>query len=313
MDPVLSPDSSMQNNHIVVDTNRCGIRSETEDNHTYSDERHRSSSEYAPIMDPGDKYVPIREATMLTSITPQLLRKYADDGTVKSYKTPAGHRRFSYDDLQRVKSKSYRKGKAKTIVREVVRNARNVENVQIRVGKRARARNHYIYARAATEDAMQEQVQFAKTTCTEQGTDVSNHVIVSDVRAPTGKPSKGMMILIEACLRGAVGDVVVAHRDRLDRATYSMLHFMVHKAGGRLVSLDAEAYRATDAELAEDMFVALQKYKNRSSSSSASQKTYSDNHHHDAEGQGVESNTVVAPKKRRGRPPRVPPVIEETL
>lgn len=297
MDPVLSPDSSMQNNHIVVDTN-------------------------VPIMDPGDKYVPIREATMLTSITPQLLRKYADDGTVKSYKTPAGHRRFSYDDLQRVKSKSYRKGKAKSIVREVVGNARNVENVQIRVGKRARARNHYIYARAATEEAMQEQVQFAKTTCTEQGTDVSNHVIVSDVRAPTGKQSKGMMILIEACLRGVVGDVVVAHRDRLDRATYWMLHFMVHKAGGRLVSLDADAYRATDAELAEDMFVALQKYKNRSSSS---QKTYSSNHHHDAAGEGIgegtgnshaslASNTVVATKKRRGRPPRVlPTVVEETV
>ena len=299
MDLVLSPDSSMQNNHIVVqDPNPS-------------------------MMDHGDKYVPIREATMLTSITPQLLRKYADDGTVKSYKTPAGHRRFSYDDLQRVKSKSYRKGKAKSTMREYFANTGiigTVGNIQPRVAKRIRARIHYIYVRAATEEAMQEQVQYTKTTCTEQGTDVSNHVIISDVGAPTGKQSKGTMTLIEACLRGVVGDVVVAHRDRLDRTTYSMLHFMVHKAGGKLVSLDAEAYRATDAELAEDMFATLQKYKSRSSS----QKTYS-NHHHDAAGEGtgdshasLASNTVVAPKKRRGRPPRVqvqvlPPVIEETV
>lgn len=234
----------------------------------------------------GDKYVPIRDATVLTSITPQLLRKYADDGTIKSYKTPSGHRRFSYDDLQRIKSKSSRKSKA-------VQGTKSKHVIRI----------NYIYVRAATEEAIQSQVRFIM----EQDVDRSDHVIVSDVGV-CGKQGKGTMTLIESCLRGAVGDVVVAHRDRLDRSTYSMMNFMVHRAGGKLVSLDAETFRATDIELADEMFAVLQKYR-------SNKKTNMNRDAFVAEDDPCENataNTVVAPKKRRGRPPRVvlPQVIE---
>jgi DNA-binding transcriptional MerR regulator len=212
MDPSVSDPSTLStiDNHIVVQEQNIVIES-------------------------GDKYVPIRDATMLTSIPPQLLRKYADDGTIKSYKTPSGHRRFSYDDLQRIKSKSARKAKTNSIVKN-----------SITKEKLNRTRIHFIYVRAATEETAQDQKQFIQTTCTESGTDVSNYTIVSDVgvQPAGGKLSKGLTTLIEATLRGTVGDVVIFNTRNPHEIAGG-----VAKPGGSRISIGSFVGRMPDEQL----------------------------------------------------------------
>lgn len=252
------------------------------------------------------RYVPIREAAMITSIQPQVLRKYADEGTIKSYKTPSGHRRFSYDDLQKIQrteeSRNNQQGQVNNQHGQV-NNQQGPINDLHGVIRRRKLRNrpppvriHYIYVRAATVEAAQEQSRFILA----DATDRAHHVIVSDIGISGGgftKRAKGIATLMDACLRGVVGEVVVAHRDRLDQVLYSMLHFMIHKAGGKLVSLNADTYRATEGELAEEVLSIVSQYSNRSKKNTVVPV---------ANDAASESNTeaVVPLKKRRGRPPR---------
>ena len=244
------------------------------------------------------RYVPIREAAMITSIQPQVLSKYADEGAIKSYKTPSGHRRFSYDDLQKIQRTEE---SSNSVVQ--VNNQHGPINDLHGVIRRRKLRNrpppvriHYIYVRAATVEAAQEQSRFILA----DATDRAHHVIVSDIGISGGgftKRAKGIATLVDACLRGVVGEVVVAHRDRLDQVLYSMLHFMIHKAGGKLVSLNADAYRVTEGELAEEVLSIVSKYSNRSKKNVVVPV---------ANDVVIEtSGEAVAPlKKRRGRPPR---------
>ena len=248
------------------------------------------------------RYVPIREAAMITSIQPQVLRKYADEGTIKSYKTPSGHRRFSYDDLQKIQ----RTEESRNDQRGQVNNQHGPINDLRGVIRRRKLRNrpvpvriHYIYVRAATVEAAQEQSRFILA----DATDRAHHVIVSDIGISGGgftKRAKGIATLMDACLRGVVGEVVVAHRDRLDQVLYSMLHFMIHKAGGKLVSLNADAYRATEGELAEEVLSIVSQYSNRSKKNTVIPSPAV------TDEVAIESSgEAVAPlKKRRGRPPR---------
>jgi excisionase family DNA binding protein len=45
-------------------------------------------------------FVPIREASRLTGLGHQTIRKMADDGTIKCYKTPTGQRRIDIQSIQ---------------------------------------------------------------------------------------------------------------------------------------------------------------------------------------------------------------------
>jgi predicted site-specific integrase-resolvase len=162
------------------------------------------------------------------------------------------------------------------------------------------ARIHYIYVRAATSEAAQEQIQYILAT----NASASNHVIVSDVGMGSGaftKHNKGIATLIDASLRGMVGEVVVAHRDRLDRSGYNMLQFIIHKAGGKIISLDADAYRSTEIELAEEVLSILPHYKYKPLNAAPSVPSVPSA----ATGtNGTDESSTVVPKKPRGRPPR---------
>ena len=43
------------------------------------------------------KYVTGREASKLLGLHPNTLRHYADNGTIESYRTKSGHRRYNVD------------------------------------------------------------------------------------------------------------------------------------------------------------------------------------------------------------------------
>jgi predicted site-specific integrase-resolvase len=238
---------------------------------------------------------------MITSMHPQWLRKCADNGTIKSYKTPSGHRRFLYEDLQRAHTNE----SIENIDDAETRGTRSHQKVNRRKS-RVVARIHYIYVRAATPEAAQEQIQYILATNERLGgseavAKASNHVIVSDVGMGSGaftKHNKGIATLIDASLRGMVGEVVVAHRDRLDRSGYNMLQFIIHKAGGKIISLDADAYRSTEIELAEEVLSILPHYKYKPLSAAPSVPSVP------SAATGTDESSMVVPKKPRGRPPR---------
>jgi excisionase family DNA binding protein len=54
----------------------------------------------APPGDPDDPWLPLGAASRLVGVGPDTLRRWADTGTVQSYQTPGGHRRFLRSSLE---------------------------------------------------------------------------------------------------------------------------------------------------------------------------------------------------------------------
>jgi len=193
----------------------------------------------------------IREAGHMTSLHPHTLRKYADEGRIRSYKTSGGQRRLHLGDLQQVANATRTGGELPAAKPKLTRGAR----------KQNLPRVNYIYARISPQSpsagsTLQDQVD----AVIRQNDAYADYVVVSDVAAGTQFRNKGLFTLLDACVRGTIGEVVVAHRDRLGRVALDLLQHLIQKAGGKIVALDLEPYRSSATELSEDMFMFMQKH-----------------------------------------------------
>ncbi|HEX8026791.1 MAG TPA: helix-turn-helix domain-containing protein [Candidatus Limnocylindrales bacterium] len=56
----------------------------------------------APAPAPGPEWLSLGPASRLVGVDPDTLRRWADDGRLRAYATPGGHRRFAVADLQRL-------------------------------------------------------------------------------------------------------------------------------------------------------------------------------------------------------------------
>jgi putative resolvase len=58
---------------------------------------------------------------------------------------------------------------------------------------------------------------------------------------------------LDACLYGNVGEIVVAHQDRLCRFGFDLIKLIIEKRGGKIIVLDDDKYKSSEQELAEDL------------------------------------------------------------
>ena len=65
---------------------------------------------------------------------------------------------------------------------------------------------------------------------------------------------------LDACLQGTVGELVVAHRDRLCRFGFELVESIVTKAGGKITVLDNDGNKSGEQELAEDLLSIIHVY-----------------------------------------------------
>ena len=58
-------------------------------------------------------------------------------------------------------------------------------------------------------------------------------------------------------MQGSIGEVVVAHRDRLSRFGFELIESIVSKGGGKITVLDNDSGKSKDEELAEDLLAII--------------------------------------------------------
>lgn len=164
-------------------------------------------------------YVTLKKAAAELGLHPHTLRKYADNGTIRSIKNGAGQRYF---DVQ-----SYLHGleKSKTVCYARVSSHKQKDDLCRQV---ARLRSLYPDAE-----------------------------IIEDIGGGLNFKRKGLQTLLERMLRGDKFDVVVAHRDRLCRFGFDLIEFLVLKNGGKLVVLDRTQVQSSEAELTSDLLAIL--------------------------------------------------------
>jgi hypothetical protein len=54
-------------------------------------------------------------------------------------------------------------------------------------------------------------------------------------------------------MQGTIGELVVAHRDRLCRFGFELIEYIVEKSGGKITVLEHDSNKSSEQELAEDL------------------------------------------------------------
>jgi putative resolvase len=183
-------------------------------------------------------FLPIRDAEIFTGIKQQTLRKLYDTNLLKGYKTQFGYRMFARQSLF-----------------EFCHTNSNTE-------KCVDPKTNYLYTRVSSKkqsDDLVRQVSFLQSRKPEY----ANYTVIQDIGSGINFKRKGLLEILDASLQGTIGELVVAHRDRLSRFGFDLIQTIVNKGGGVLTVIDDEHQKSTEQELAEDLLSIVHIYSCR--------------------------------------------------
>ncbi len=186
------------------------------------------------------RFLSLKQASLLTGIGHQALRTYADNGSIASYRTPSGQRKFDYIALQKMCSSPVPHTESET----------------------TSSKQNYLYARVSSKkqlDDLLRQVEALRNSSSEY----SSFGILQDVGSGINFKRKGLQTILDSCLQGVIGKVVVAHRDRLCRFGFELIETIVNKAGGEIIVLETQKNKSSEAELADDLLSIVHIYSCR--------------------------------------------------
>lgn len=164
-------------------------------------------------------YVPLRKAVETLGLSANTLRKYADEGRIKSIKNEAGQRLFDVE--------SYIRG-------DSIRTAL------------------ICYCRVSStkqRDDLSRQVAYMQSLYPEAE-------VIKDIGSGLNFKRKGLQTILDRLLRGDKLKIIVACRDRLCRFGFELIEYMVKQNGGEIVVLD-QAVHCPESELTQDLLSIL--------------------------------------------------------
>lgn len=176
-------------------------------------------------------FLTVKEASRIAGLDPQTLRKLADKGAIKCYRTPSGQRRIDVLSLQSFCSSA----------------PIDPEKSQIQ-------RQNFIYARVSTRkqmDDLSRQIEFIRQP------PYFSYRVVTDIASGINFKRKGLSSILDSCLQGTIGEVVIAHRDRLCRFGFELIEQLVQKAGGKIIVLNNNNHRTSEQELTDDLMAII--------------------------------------------------------
>lgn len=167
--------------------------------------------------------VPLRKAMQLSGLSPNTLRKYADNGTIRAERVGVRKQRlFDVSELLAVNKKT--DGGKPTVC-------------YCRVSSRKQT------------DDLARQVVFMR----EQ---FPNADIIQDVGSGLNFKRKGLQDILQRLLQGDKFTLVVAHRDRLCRFGFELIEYLFEQNGGEIMVLN-KAEVSPQRELTEDLLAIL--------------------------------------------------------
>lgn len=167
------------------------------------------------------------EASRLTGLEAQTIRKMADQNVISGYKTPSGQRRCNLQSIQEFCTAANARKEEQPIQKE-----------------------NFVYARVSSKkqmDDLSRQVEYLSRP------EYSSYRVITDVASGINFKRKGLSTILDACLQKNIGEVVIAHRDRLCRFGYELVEQLVHRAGGKITLLDNSIDKTSEQELTEDL------------------------------------------------------------
>lgn len=172
-------------------------------------------------------FVSVGDASIITGLDKQTIRKLVDTAQITGYKTPSGQRRIDRTSLQKL-CYTGTDGESQQVCKK----------------------QNFLYTRVSTKkqmDDLSRQVEYVKRP------EYSDYTIIQDVGSGINFKRKGLSSILDACVQRTIGDVVVAHRDRLSRFAFDLIELIIKKSGGTLTVLDNDGNKSSESELSEDL------------------------------------------------------------
>ena len=164
-------------------------------------------------------YIPLRKAVEFLGLHPNTLRRYADEGKIKSIKNPAGQRLYDVE--------SYIRGDS----------IRTPTICYCRVSS------------SKQRDDLDKQIAYMQSL-------YPDAEIIKDIGSGLNFKRKGLRSLLDKLLQGNKFILVVACRDRLARFGFELVQYMVEQNGGQIVVLDKTVH-CPQSELTQDLLSIL--------------------------------------------------------
>lgn len=186
-----------------------------------------------------NKYVSIREAVKITGIEAQTLRKLADSQKIKCYRTLSKQRKFDRANLEQFCCGIH----DDAIIQEI-------------------PRKNFLYARVSSRkqmDDLSRQIEFIRTNKPEYDA----YQLITDVASGINFKRKGLQTILDSCLSGTIGKIIVAHKDRLCRFGFDFIKLVVTKSGGEIIVINDKENKSTEQELSEDLLSIIHIYSCR--------------------------------------------------
>lgn len=161
-------------------------------------------------------FIPLRKAVEATGLHPNTLRKYADNGTIRTIRNAANQRLFDVDSF--LGSKQPESGYTVCYCR--VSSAKQRDDLDRQI-----AYMHSLYPNAE---------------------------LIRDIGSGLNFKRKGLQTILERLMRGDKFTLVVACRDRLCRFGFELFEFMVKQNGGSILVL-SNPIHCPESELTTDL------------------------------------------------------------
>ena len=162
-----------------------------------------------------------------------------DQNVIGGYKTPSGQRRFNLQSIQEFCT------------------APSARKEELPIQK-----ENFVYARVSSKkqmDDLSRQVEYIQ----QRKPEYASYTTISDIASGINFKRKGLQTILDSCIQGVIGEVIIAHRDRLSRFGFDLIKIIIEKAGGAITILDDEKNKSTEQELAEDLLSIIHIYSCR--------------------------------------------------
>ena len=184
-----------------------------------------------------ENYISIGKASELSGISIQTLRSMVDENKIDGFKTPAGHRRINKHCLESL--------------------------IFSPVGSKEEPKSNkknFIYTRVSSRkqlDDLTRQIEYLKKP------QYASYSVIQDVGSGINFKREGLKKILQFAIQGSIGEVVVAHKDRLSRFAFDLIEYIITLGGGKITVVDNDTYHSTEQELAEDLLSIVHVYSCR--------------------------------------------------
>lgn len=172
-------------------------------------------------------FVSVGVASRLSGLDKQTIRKLVDQSQVDGYKTPSGQRRINRSSLQGLCYNDLTNENEQTIQKQ-----------------------NFLYARVSTKKQMDDLSRQVKYL---QQPEFTDYTIIQDIGSGINFKRKGLSTILDSCIQRTIGEIVIAHRDRLSRFAFELIELFVAKSGGKITVLDNDGNKSSETELSEDL------------------------------------------------------------